>query len=91
MLAFQRMHAIQSEIPPLLIVDRFSSPARLAVLYVFPKSPMDAERAATRLADQVQQNGDILESRKNLLLLSDVAYQWKLGRSISSSLLLKVS
>merc|ERR1711939_438354 len=55
-----------------------SAPARLSVLYVFPKAPIDPKHAAEALYKEIKDNADILEDRKHLLIMSDVAYHWQL-------------
>lgn len=60
-------------------------PARLPVLYIFPKAPIDAEQAASKLAEQIEQESDSLEARSTCLLLCDVAYYHKLS-NISEAL-----
>lgn len=57
-------------------------PARLAVLYVFPKAPIDVSHAVQELSRSIQSEKETLQGRKHLLLLCDVAYHWKLGEQI---------
>ncbi|KAK9899095.1 diphthamide biosynthesis protein [Cystobasidium minutum MCA 4210] len=56
-----------------------SAPARLPVLYIFPKAPMDVEKAVNRLEGQISDNKDALEGRTCFLLLCDVAYYYQLA------------
>lgn len=60
-------------------------PARLPVLYIFPKAPINAEDASNKLFEQIVAEADTLESRTPFLLLCDVAYYHQLS-SISEGL-----
>ena len=61
-------------------ITSHSSPAKIPVLYVFPKLPIDAYNAVESIASFVDsaEGREALGDRKTLLLLSDVRYYWKL-------------
>lgn len=57
----------------------YYSPARLPVLYIFPKAPIDALEASESLLAQLEKEKDAFQERKYLLMLCDVAYHYKLA------------